>query len=402
MFGNVNVDYKPCKTVKQLERVCNYILGRNPEQIRQGVVKTADNLYFAFDGNRDRFADDILLTRRLFGKPCNGRNNLAYKMSISFHPDDNKHLTYEEAFQIAKEFAERYFHSKGFDVMFAVHTDTEHIHAHFIIGNCNRDTGRAFRRNQRDLYEMSEFFGQQCTEHGLTHSVRETFYSENPYQQKEKYGEIQIEKKGKETFKAELREVIDIECADPNNTTLEDVVNSLWKHYNVECRLKGNTISYRHPQYKNKNGQLVSVRGSKLGEKYTVRGIAYELEQKRNRAETDRTGVLFTGEVKAGCCEKALTAKATAAGSTGITIGQIFPPNGGANGGTGTSGKGRGISSEEEQGTAYAAYDNGKIRTDTGGLFEEYRRRVERTKQESDKAAERAGRVRKKRSGQHR
>lgn len=374
MFGNVNVDYKPCKTVKQLNRACNYILGRNPEQIAQGVVKTTNQLYFAFDGNRDQFADDILLTRRLFGKPCDGKHNLAYKMSISFHPDDNERLTYEGEFQIAKEFAERYFYSKGFDVMFAVHTDKEHIHAHFIIGNCNRDTGKAFRRNQCDLYEMSEFFGQQCAERGLTHSVRETFYSENPCQQKEKYGEIQMEKKGKETFKGELREVIDIECADPNNRTLEDVVNALWKHYNVECRLKGNTISYRHPQYKNKNGQLVSVRGSKLGEKYTVRGIAYELEQKRNRADR--------------------------ANENGY--GQVLSSDGRADGGTGASCQRPRIGSEAEQGIIHDTHVDGKIRTDTGGLFEEYRRRVERTKQASDEAAERTGRVRKKRSEQHR
>lgn len=191
------MDYKPCKTVKQLNRACNYILGRNPEQIAQGIVKIAAHLYFAFDGNRDRFADDILLTRRLFGKPCDREHNLAYKMSISFHPDDNKNLSYEEAFQIAKKFAERHFYNKGFDVMFAVHTDKEHIHIHFIIGNCNRDIGKAFRRNQRDLYEMSGFFGQQCAGRGLMHSVRETFYSENLCQQKEKYGEIQMEKKAR-------------------------------------------------------------------------------------------------------------------------------------------------------------------------------------------------------------
>ena len=82
---------------------------------------------------------------------------------------------------------------------------------------------------------------------------------------------------GKETFKDELREVIRIECADPNNKTLEDVVNALMKHYHVECRVKGNTISYRHPNFTDKSGKLVSVRGSKLGDKYTVKGIKYEL-----------------------------------------------------------------------------------------------------------------------------
>ncbi len=359
MFGNVNVDYKPCKTVKQLTRACNYILGRNPEQIQQGVVKTASNLYFAFDGNRDNFAEDILLTRRLFGKPCNRKNNLAYKMSISFHPDDNEHLTYEQAFQIAKEFAEKYFHSRGFDVLFAVHTDTEHIHAHFIIGNCNRDTGKAFRRNQRDLYEMSEFFGQQCEKHGLTYSVRETFYSENPCQQKEKFGEIQMEKKGKESFKSELREVIEIECADTKNQTLEDVVNALMKHYNVECRVRGNTISYRHPQYKNKSGQLVSVRGSKLGEKYTVKGIEYELAKKR-------------GQELAGFAERNDESCLYESGES--------------------------RRSQTRQRSGDSAHNGAENVRDSAELYAEYADKVRRTEREAAETSERAKRVRRKRS----
>ena len=64
MFGNVNVDYKPCKTVAQLQRACKYILGRNPDQIKSGAVKTRPDLYFAFDDDRDNFADEVLLTRR--------------------------------------------------------------------------------------------------------------------------------------------------------------------------------------------------------------------------------------------------------------------------------------------------------------------------------------------------
>ena len=84
---------------------------------------------------------------------------LAHKLSISFHPDDNDKLSYREAYEIAKEFAKKFMYDKGFEVLFAVHTDREHIHAHFLISNCNFDTGKSYRRNQRDLYEMSEFFG---------------------------------------------------------------------------------------------------------------------------------------------------------------------------------------------------------------------------------------------------
>ena len=244
MFGNVNVDYQPCKTVVQLQKAADYMLGRLPEQIRDGVVKTAPNLYWGINCDRDNYARDVLMTRNLFGKRPNGKNNLAFKMSISFSPDDNDKLTYDEVFRIAKEFADKYF--QGYEVLFAVHTDKPHKHVHFLIGNCHIETGRAYHRNQRDLYDMCEFFGEQCMKRGLVNSVRKDYFNDNPDRDKETFAEKQMKAKGKETFKDELREVIQIECADPNNKTLEDVVAALMKHYHVECRVKGNTISYRH------------------------------------------------------------------------------------------------------------------------------------------------------------
>ena len=287
MFGNVNVDYQPCKTAVQLQKAADYILGRLPEQIRDGVVKTAPNLYWGINCDRDNYARDVLMTRSLFGKRPDGKANLAFKMSISFSPDDNDKLTYDEVFRIAKEFADKHF--QGYEVLFAVHTDKPHKHVHFLVGNCHIETGRAYRRNQRDLYDMCEFFGEQCMKRGLVNSVRKDYFNDNPDRDKETFAEKQMKAKGKETFKDELREVIRIECADPNNKTLEDVVAALMKHYHVECRVKGNTISYRHPEYTDKNGKLVSVRGSKLGDKYTVKGINYELSKKqRERADEQR------------------------------------------------------------------------------------------------------------------
>lgn len=295
MFGNVNVDYQPCKTAVQLQKAADYILGRLPEQIRDGVVKTAPNLYWGINCDRDNYARDVLMTRSLFGKRPDGKANLAFKMSISFSPDDNDKLTYDEVFRIAKEFADKHF--QGYEVLFAVHTDKPHKHVHFLVGNCHIETGRAYRRNQRDLYDMCEFFGEQCMKRGLINSVRKDYFNDNPDRDKETFAEKQMKAKGKETFKDELREVIRIECADPNNKTLEDVVAALMKHYHVECRVKGNTISYRHPNFTDKNGKLVSVRGSKLGDKYTVKGIKYELTKiGRGQEERDLAEVTTRAE----------------------------------------------------------------------------------------------------------
>ena len=135
-FGNVNVDYAPCKSVGQLKSAALYMLGMKPEQRREGIVKTRDDLYAALGCNRKNFANDILVTRKLNGKSYSKHKPdtiLAHKMSISFHPDDNGKLDYKLAFKIAQEFAEHFIHSKGYEVLFAVHTDTDHIHVHFLI-----------------------------------------------------------------------------------------------------------------------------------------------------------------------------------------------------------------------------------------------------------------------------
>lgn len=282
-FGNVNVDYAPCKSVGALKAAADYMLGRKKEQIESGVRKTSEGLYSALGCNRENFANGILVTRKLNGKSYSKHKDntiLAHKMSISFHPLDN--VDHKTAFEIARDFAEHFINGKGYEVLFAVHTDTDHVHVHFLISNCNMETGKSYRRSQHDLYEMSEYFGQKCLEHGFTHSVRESFYNNDMSRQKDRLtlGEAQMKKRGAESFKDELREVIRIEIADPCNRTFDDVIRALWEHYNVECRVAGNTVSYRHPQYLDKNGKQVSVRGSRLGDQYTRKGIEYELTKK--------------------------------------------------------------------------------------------------------------------------
>lgn len=282
-FGNVNVDYKPCKSVGSLKLAAEYMLGRQKQQIEQGVKKTAEGLYTALGCNRENFANNILVTRKLKGKSYSkhkANTILAHKMSISFHPDDK--VAYKTAYKIAQDLAEHFIYSKGYEVLFAVHTDTAHVHVHFLISNCNMETGKSYRRSQHDLYEMSEYFGQRCIEYGFTHSVRDSFYNHDMSRQKDRltFGEMQIHKRGEQSYKDDLRQIIKKEIAEPSNRTFDEVIHSIEEKYGVECRVAGNTVSYRHPLYLDKNGKPISVRGSRLGEEYTRKGIEYALAQK--------------------------------------------------------------------------------------------------------------------------
>ncbi len=126
-------------------------------------------------------------------------------MSISFHPADNDKLTYEEADRIASEFAHKFFWSKGYEAMWAVHTDTEHIHVHFIVSNCNLKDGKSFRRGMSELKEMSKFFGEQCRGRGLVHSVRDTFYNEERTRERKSFAECQMQKHDKLSFREGIK-----------------------------------------------------------------------------------------------------------------------------------------------------------------------------------------------------
>lgn len=167
--------------------------------------------------------------------------------------------------------------------MFAVHVDTEHVHVHFLVNNCNQKDGSSFRRGPKELVEMSEYFGEQCRSHGLTHSVRDSFYNLDKTREERTLAENQMQKRGKLSFKDEMRVYIRLAMNDPTTQNIYDVVNMLEKTYHMNVRLKGNTISYALPYRSSNGGKVQAVRGSKLGKRFTVAGIREYMKQKEKR-----------------------------------------------------------------------------------------------------------------------
>ena len=234
VYGNVNVKYAPCKSVAQLHSAADYILGKKKEQLSSSVIKTKSELYNAFGCNRDNFANSVLMTRKMHQKKYSRffpRDILAQKLSISFHPEDNDKLTYAEAYKMAEDFAREFFWKKGFEVLVAVHVDTEHVHVHFLVNNCNQKDGSSFRRGPKELVEMSEYFGEQCRSRSLTHSVRDSFYNPDKTREERTFAESQMEKRGKLSFKDEIRVFIRLAMNDPTTQNIHDVVNMLERTY---------------------------------------------------------------------------------------------------------------------------------------------------------------------------
>ena len=113
-----------------------YIRGDEALKKRFDRIKEASG----YKGNADflNYLLDVYDGKRVDGVTLKDiRELLAQKLSISFHPEDNDRLTYEQAYKIAEDFAREFFCSKGYEVLFAVHTDTAHTHVHFLVSNCN-------------------------------------------------------------------------------------------------------------------------------------------------------------------------------------------------------------------------------------------------------------------------
>lgn len=293
VYGNVNVKYNPCKSIAQLKSAADYILGKRKEQIVEGVVKTRTELYSALGCNRDNFANSLIITRKMHQKKYSRykpKEILAQKISISFHPGDKDKMTYDDAYKMAEQFAQQFFWSKGYEVLFAVHTDTDHIHAHFLVSNCNQKDGKSFRRGPKELVEMSKYFGTQCIEKGLFHSVRDTFHNQEKDREKLTFAEHQMQKRGKLSFKDEIKVYVRLVLNDPQTKTVQDVVDMLQDIYGMDIRLKGKTIRYALPYDLNKGGKTKAVRGSRLGKHFTVEGIEQYLQEKeRKQLEYQRT-----------------------------------------------------------------------------------------------------------------
>ena len=136
------------------------------------------------------------------------------------------------------------------------------------------------------MKEMSQFFGEQCMERGLTHSVRDTFYNE----ERKSFVECQMQKHDKLSFKEEIKTYVRLAMNSTETRTLEDVVEMLKKIYLMDIRLKGNTISYALPYHAGETGKAQAVRGSKLGSRFTVAGIRqYMQEKEQKQVEYRRT-----------------------------------------------------------------------------------------------------------------
>ena len=137
---------------------------------------------------------------------------------------------------------------------------------------------------------MSKYLGNQCRERGLVNSIRDSYYSKDQDREEITFAEHQMKRRGKLSFKDEIKTYIRLAMNDSQTKTVQDVVDILKDVYGMDIRWKGKTISYALPYDLNKGGKTKAVRGSKLGKRFTVEGMEQYLQEKeRKHLEYQRT-----------------------------------------------------------------------------------------------------------------
>ena len=100
--------------------------------------------------------------RVLYNKENNGGRTYTHG-TIAFAPGE---ITPEKAAEFAEEFVERIYPDN--QVLTAVHTDAEHIHAHFVIEPVSYCNGKVLHTSKHDLERAKQICNEMCQERGLS------------------------------------------------------------------------------------------------------------------------------------------------------------------------------------------------------------------------------------------
>ena len=100
--------------------------------------------------------------RELFNKEKVGSRTYTHG-TLAFAPGE---ITPEEASEFAQEFVERIYPNN--QVLTAVHTDADHIHAHFIIEPVSFCNGTMLHTSKHDLEQAKKICNEMCRDRGLS------------------------------------------------------------------------------------------------------------------------------------------------------------------------------------------------------------------------------------------
>lgn len=181
--------------------------------------------------SKNNIFEQFVLTKKIFNKlPSNNKdtsNRLIVEYVQSF-PSGDKNITPEIAKKIADEFINSIYF-KNFQVIYAVHTNREHIHTHFIINTTNIKNGKQWQQSKIELEDMKKISDEISMKHGIDILMAPFKNYKKDISQKEYYSI-----KNKTSFKHKI--FIICKEARKKSWCIEDFVNEVEKN-GVQVRI---------------------------------------------------------------------------------------------------------------------------------------------------------------------
>ncbi len=135
-----------------LKRVLSYIFNE---------AKTNSSLTGGHNCDSKNAYNQFIITKKLHNKTT-GRQYIHFTQS--FAPYDR--VTPETLKKMAEELV---MHPafKGYQVAYAVHTDKEHLHTHYVVNSVNAETGKKWRQSKEELQVLKDYSDSLCEKYGL-------------------------------------------------------------------------------------------------------------------------------------------------------------------------------------------------------------------------------------------
>lgn len=254
------------------KKIINYITNKE---------KTEEKIISGLNCNPSTAHEEMTVTKQIADKT----EGVKYHHVIqSFKPGE---VTPEQAHKIGVELAEKNF--KGFECVVATHIDKDHIHNHIVFNSVSKEKGTKYRATNQSLWDIKRDSNKICERERLS-----TIDLNKKSKERVSTPELRMRLRGKESFMHDLKQVID-HCRSKVNS-LVHLGEMLKEKFNVEMNLRGNTLSYKHPERKQ------FTRGSKLGYDYTKEGIENGFTRQIERGQTRTRGDEYQGtfEIKLG------------------------------------------------------------------------------------------------------
>jgi hypothetical protein len=246
-----------------------------------------------------RAAEQMSAVWRNFGKD-DGNTIQTYRIIQSFRETDfdkDNYLDIEKANEIGLALAEKLYPNRQALIVTQADGEGGKVHNHIIVNSVEPVAGKSLRGIETSWEKtISKANDEVLKEHKIKAlergTLRDVAYSRS---------ELSIITDKTASWKDTIRDAVEDSISEKNITSIEDLKEKLKDDYDIELKLRGNTITYAgtfNISKDEENPKFVErkVRATKLGNNYTLEGLNHGFRENEKQRQRETTNKLSTIE----------------------------------------------------------------------------------------------------------